>query len=746
MVRLRASTGPAAAPLPPRAEPPPVSPPLDARRDARPPAPEGAIAEAPEVAIGATTPVRVSDARRSRRRATIAGVASVAVVAALGWRAVASARGPDRPVLAVGLIRDLVTPDSAGLGGVLSEMLATSLARLPELQVIANSRMLELTPREGERSRSALTDAARRAGATEILEGELIPRPDRRLSLDLRRVDIARGRVRDAYRIVGTDRFGLLDSATILVAAGLRLDVPAGSLAERSTRSPIAYRLYEEGLRAFYQFDVFAANRLFRAAVQEDSAFAMAVYYAWRSGVGMGVGDSAQRALADRAMALASRAPERDRLLVFAHVGFTRDDPRALPAAETLGTRYAHDPEALIRAAEAMPDLAPAAVLLDRAIALDSAAAVSPTAVCRVCDAFALLVKRYQRADSGLAVERTLSRWTALRPDDAMPWHLRADWLIGAGRRAAADTARARYESMGGERGDAAERALLWSLRSDDYEAANAQCEAGLASRDTLHFTTWRRYCAIALRAQGRYREALALLREGRGLRSGMPRRDVPADPYHSALLDLEMGRPHIAANAFLALSRERDAPAGLAGLTAPRRRAWLLTLAATAAVAGNDTIRARALADSMETAVRGRLLGQEALLHHFVRGVLFSRAGQHRAAVRELRAALAAPAEGYPRINHELGQSLLALSRAAEAIPIVRAALHGPVDGPNLALTRTEVHELLARLFAATGSRDSAAAHYAVVARSWRVGDPPFRARSDSARAWLTGTGRVGR
>ena len=124
----------------------------------------------------------------------------------------------------------------------------------------------------------------------------------------------------------------------------------------------------------------------------------------------------------------------------------------------------------------------------DRAIAIDSAAAVSPTAVCRVCDAFSLLIRRAQRADSGAAVERTLARWIALRPDDAMPWRLRAEWLIGAGRRADAEAAQARYESMGGERGDAAERLLIWSLRTDDYDAANALCDVGLSNRDPRRF------------------------------------------------------------------------------------------------------------------------------------------------------------------------------------------------------------------------------------------------------------------
>src|SRR5215470_4115328 len=166
-------------------------------------------------------------------------------------------------------------------------MLATSLGRVAELQVVANSRMLELTPRNADTSRSAFTDAARRAGATEVVEGELIPLPNGQLRLEVRRVELARGLVRSGYRISGADRIALFDSMTTSIAADLRFEAPNGSLADVSTRSPIAYRLYEEGLRVL-QYDAYAANNLFHAAIREDSTFAMATYYAWRAARAIG--------------------------------------------------------------------------------------------------------------------------------------------------------------------------------------------------------------------------------------------------------------------------------------------------------------------------------------------------------------------------------------------------------------------------------------------------------------------------
>jgi hypothetical protein len=174
-----------------------------------------------------------------------------------------------------------------------------------------------------------------------------------------------------------------------------------------------------------------------------------------------------------------------------------------------------------------------------------------------------------------------------------------------------------------------------------------------------------------------------------------------------------------------------------LGGLRA-RYTTWVLTLAATAAVEGGDTLRARRLIDTIEFVGQRSLFPRDPLLHHFVRGVLLSRENKHEAAVRELRAAMNSPTFGYTRINYELARSLLALQRPAEAIPVVQSALHGGIEGSCLYITRTELHEMIARLFDANNQRDSAAAHYAIVERSWRSADPILQPRYQAAKEWL--------
>jgi TolB-like protein len=644
-------------------------------------------------------------------------------------------------VLAVGRIRDLVAPESAAVSAVLSEMLATSLGRLTDLQVIANSRMLELTSPSADTSRTAQTDAARRAGATEIIEGELIPLPDRQLRLQIRRVDMTRGLVRRGYRISGNDRVALFDSVTALVAADFRMDVPSGSLAEVTTRSPIAYRFYEEGLRAYYLSDISSARRLFQSAIREDSTFAMATFYAWR--VAHGAEDPSENSLAARAVALASHSSPRDRLLILTQIGLVRADRRAIATAETLATKYGRDPEALLVAAGVIED-SRAVELLNRAVALDSAASRVSASLCHLCDALSRLTDRYAWADSGEAVRRTLQRWHTLRPNDPAPWLVEYDWLVGLGRRADADVAMRRYEALGGPRGSVHFDALVQSLRLDDFDAPEAACESGLTTPDMAELRQYRWFCGLALRIQGRYREALALAKEGRVPRSKLVLRGLPHDEYLEAILDMEAGRPLLAADEFATIHRPGDDPRDKRDtVNVPdgyraRYTTWTLTLSATAAVAGGDTLRARRLVDSIESAGRRSLFGRDPLLHHFVRGLLLSRAHQDEAALKEFRAAVHSPTFGYTRINYEIGQSALAVKRPREGIPMVQAALHGGLEGAGFYVTRTELHELLARLFDADHQRDSAAAHYAIVERAWRSADPFLKPRYDAARQWL--------
>jgi hypothetical protein len=243
---------------------------------------------------------------------------------------------------------------------------------------------------------------------------------------------------------------------------------------------------------------------------------------------------------------------------------------RAVAAAETLAANYPRDPEALVRASDLVSDLPRAVQLLNRSIELDSAANPGAISVCRLCDALSLLTSRYEWADSVDAVARTLRRWHAMRPDDASPWVDEAGWLIGFGRRADADAAERRYEANGGKSANVHLGNLVTSLRLDALDEANRACDLGLSSADKAEFNQYRWFCIIALRTQGRYREAVALAREGRVPKSTVVHRGLAPEQYESAILDMEMGRALTAADEFLAILRPIDDP-GVAPATRPK-------------------------------------------------------------------------------------------------------------------------------------------------------------------------------
>src|SRR5262249_42887289 len=121
--------------------------------------------------------------------------------------------------------------------------------------------------------------AARGAGARQLIQGTLHANPQGGVRLDLERIDIRSGDVKQGYRAEGGDLFAAVDAATMAIARDLATTAPNEPVADVTTHSLVAYRFYEEGLRAYYQNDGIAAERLFRSALEEDSSFAMAAYW-----------------------------------------------------------------------------------------------------------------------------------------------------------------------------------------------------------------------------------------------------------------------------------------------------------------------------------------------------------------------------------------------------------------------------------------------------------------------------------
>src|SRR5262249_11876681 len=145
--------------------------------------------------------------------------------------------------------------------------------------------------------------------------------------LDLRATDIASGKVIESYTVENADLFALVEGVTKQITTRLGFSGPATPLADVTTHSIVAYRLYEEGLRGR------AAGRpgalaLFQAALKQDSTSARAAYNLARV--------TRRPTDHERAIRLAAHATDRERLLILAHWASMQNEPLQTVHAESL--------------------------------------------------------------------------------------------------------------------------------------------------------------------------------------------------------------------------------------------------------------------------------------------------------------------------------------------------------------------------------------------------------------------------
>lgn len=668
--------------------------------------------------LSPVTPPRGSVAW-SGKRFGLGATAVALILAGIGGVVRLLRSGTPTPILAVGAIADVTHGDTAASATVAVGLLSTSLARLPSVQVIATARLYEVQAQlQAARPAATLYDAARAAGAKQLIQGTLQREADG-VRLDLERIDIATGAVRSGYRAEGRDLFAAVDQATTAIAGDLGAPAPAERVTEVTTRSLVAYRLYEAGLRAYYQRDPAAADRLFRAALDEDTTFAMAAYWVWVTR-----GDE-ERSYLQRAARLADHATDRERLLIRAKLAESEMQPAALALAETLAYRYPGDPDAQLFLGEVRSyagDFLGAVAPLRRVIVLDSLGLGGRLPQCRACDAYHNLAAMYVYADSLPAAFRVVREWIARQTSSSYAWESLSDILELATEPDSALAARQVADSLASAPHSQAQVRARLALRRGDYEDADRRLRQLIADH-AWNEAEW--FLAISLRDQGRLHEAAGLA--------------VAHQPPLRSILLLEQGHVREAALDFEAtahtpLMQNSEITGHIA-----KHVAFNLTHAATGWAAAGDTGRLAALADSIETIGRNSLSVRERLLAHYVRGLLLSARGQPSLAAAEFRQSMFSWTEGLTRVNFELAKSLLQLGRPREAIAALQPAFRGSLEAANLYITRTELHELLAQAFDAAGERDSAATHWRAVESAWRNADPELLGRWEVAKQRLT-------
>ena len=504
------------------------------------------------------------------------------------------------------------------------------------------------------------------------------------------------------------------------------VDFPAGD-ADVVSRSAMARRLYQEGMDRLSAGRNEEASQLFKSALREDSACAVCARRAGEALIEIRPFEA--RMLLREAAKTAGRASRREQLLAQFEWGGELNLPVLLALTDSLAAQMPTDVEAQIAHASALMNAGrplEALPILRRIAASDGGDTSTTKGVDRpASDVWRVLITALRNVDSTSAATRAAREWTVRHPraDDAW-WHL-VDALAREGRY---PEARSTLDWLARRSPNDAvvmmNRALL-AIREGRYGEAERDLRLlEQLGRSAQSSELW--WHTISLRNQGRQHEALQLAR-------GPFRRTADSDPsqlYAVALTEgqalFELGRFREAAERFRsAAAQVEPADSGLPGTTA-RKRTWLLTHTGTALAAGGDTVSLAALIDTVQATGAKSTFWRDPRLHYYLRGLLWCARGQPDSAERALRASLTSLSEGFTRENAELATLLIDRHRPAEAIPLVRLGLQGPMESSNAYITRTELQLLLARAFAAAGQPDSAAVYRAAAHHAWRSRPQP--------------------
>jgi tetratricopeptide (TPR) repeat protein/predicted Ser/Thr protein kinase len=363
----------------------------------------------------------------------VGGAAPLALgLSFFGWGRRSPAPGvgaSGRPAIAVMEFESLTgDEDLQWLARGLPSMLTTDLAQTSGLDVVSSQRLHEVLRQLGEDDLSGLdpgrvAEIARRAGAGAVAVGSIIQAGEE-VRIDVQLEDVGSGRILLAHSVRGTDVFALVDELSGRIRAGLDVgERPAGrSLAEVTTTSLEAYRLYNEGLEASRNLRASDARGLFQRAIDLDPSFAMAHYQLAAAGGGP--------EHLDRALELQDRLPERQKLYLQAwEAAFRREDyEEASELYETLISRYPDEVDAYSNLAalqsRILGDAAGALATLQRGVE-----AIPSSGPLHNSLAYTLLQQgRYPKAI------RALEAYATLSPGEPNPYDSLGDAYLTAGQ------------------------------------------------------------------------------------------------------------------------------------------------------------------------------------------------------------------------------------------------------------------------------------------------------------------------
>jgi tetratricopeptide (TPR) repeat protein/TolB-like protein/predicted Ser/Thr protein kinase len=309
-----------------------------------------------------TATVRPAPASGRSRLWIAAAIGAIVILGVAGWfwsrnhGSGSAGAAAGRPAIAVMAFENVGgATDTAWLSAGLPSMLVTGLAQSPEIEVITGDRLNEAARQAGRETFASIDPAARldvvrRAGATIVVNGTIIRAGDG-LRIDARVEDLAAGRVVLADNVRGTDPLALADELAVRIRRGLNVRTAANvrPVAELSSTSVEAYRVFAAGVEAAANVRTAEAYKLFNEAISLDPDFALAHLWIYRLA---GPFEVRNKHLALAAQHL-DRLTERDALSVEAALAESQRRPEdALAKYEQLLARYPDAADGYVGAAQ----------------------------------------------------------------------------------------------------------------------------------------------------------------------------------------------------------------------------------------------------------------------------------------------------------------------------------------------------------------------------------------------------------
>ncbi|NIN00772.1 MAG: protein kinase [candidate division Zixibacteria bacterium] len=410
--------------------------------------------------------------------------------------------------------------DKERIGEMVSELLITGLSESQYMRVVSSQRLydlLKMMGREGTRviDKTVASEVAQKAEAKYMILGKILStHPDFIITSQL--VDVQTGNVVASQRVArpeGTDMFSLVDS----LSSEIRKDLEIPALAQReeekpvadiTTHSPEALRLYLEGNELFYKLYMKEAAEKFKAALKIDTTFASA--YLKLAFCYSNLKDVVRaRTSAEKAARFSNKVSKKERFLIDAvHQMFQMRFQEAKQILEEMVELYPDEKiahENLALANRIMGDYEEAIAGYNKVIELDSLDK----------ETYNSLAYAYDDAGRHDEAIQSINKYIQLAPGEANPYDSRGDIYA---RHAEVDKAIESYKKALEIKPDfeaSIEKLGLMHLHKREYDKAERYfLQYGELGEKTAKSISRADLALIPL-AQGKYEQAVKVLNQG---------------------------------------------------------------------------------------------------------------------------------------------------------------------------------------------------------------------------------------